>query len=197
MCLSVHAAGQSRHDRHPHPGDGHAELIGLFLTVLRTAPRAHDGQRSIVLRRQRALHVETDRRVRDLVQQGGVVIVFAADHANAEILSAAEFLFHELLIVPFADRFAGRRPDVLDTFEFAPGRPQDRFHAGEVLDQIAKAQRPDALHQMQAQALDGLLGTHTRPIRIHLSVLQSRRSTAGAGASSRTLSGVRHLACRK
>ena len=96
MRLRVDAPRHAAHDREARRSELVGDPVRHGQPVMRRLARTDDGHRVRILRQERALHVEVERRVQRVPEMHGICGVFRGDDRDARVLCFREFLFRML-----------------------------------------------------------------------------------------------------
>ena len=149
MRGGVDAACTAAHDGHADVAKLVGELAGGLGAVGRHHPGTDQRDGVVVLLRQRALHIEDDGWIVDLLQRRRIQRVVGREHMAAEVGDAFELAREVDACLPTRDRFGDLGPDAGHGLELVPAGAEDGRGVAEVFDQLAQAHRSDVLDHVE------------------------------------------------
>ena len=118
----VNPARAAAHDRHAHVGQLIRQFARGLDAVMRRHPRADHRHGVFVLCGQRTFDVKHQRRVVDLPERRGIILVALNQNVAAEFLDAFQFAGEVNGFLPAGNRRGGFVADVADAEQFGFGR---------------------------------------------------------------------------
>ena len=149
MRRRVDAARAAAHHRDPDIRELIAELARRLDAVMRRLPRPDERDAVLILRQQRALHIEHDGRIVNFAEQWRILRVLLCENTAAEILRALQLRGEVDGILPTGNGRGRFLADAMHGKKLLFRCAQDRRRLTEALQKLAHAHGTHALDQVQ------------------------------------------------
>ena len=150
MRRGVDTARAAADDRHTDIRQLIRQPAGRLQAVVRRPPRANHRDGIFVLHRHSAFDVEHNRRIVNLSQQFGIVLVGLRQDVATEFLNALQLGAQVNRLLPVRDRLRGFPADTAHLEQLLFGRPENGGRIAKMFEQLPHADRADVLDQVQA-----------------------------------------------
>src|SRR6266568_5369113 len=162
MRRRVDPARGAAHDGHADVSQLIRQLASGLQTVVRRLPRTDHGHRILVLRGELPADIKHDRRIVNLAEQFGIILVRLREDSAAEISDAFELAIEVNRLLPVRDCLRGFFADAVHAKQLLPGGFEDGRCFAEALEQLPDTNGANVLDQVEGH--EGFPAVHATDI---------------------------------